>query len=116
MNDKKFGILIRNSPYQNIQVVEAMQLGVGLTIRDIQVYLFFLEEGLIALREESIDSEDEPPFIKHLKTLVELGQTLVAESESKTQSQNFYKALAPELWNRGHIFSFLTQCDGVVFV
>jgi sulfur relay (sulfurtransferase) DsrF/TusC family protein len=116
MSDKKFGILIRNSPYQNIKVVEAMRLGVGLTIRDIQVYLFFLEDGLIALREESIDSEDEPLFIKHLKTLVELGQTLVAESESKTKSENFYKALAPELWNRGNIFSFLTQCDGVVFV
>ncbi len=116
MSNKKLGIIIRNSPYDNLKVVEAMRLGVGLTLRDIQVYLFFLEDGLIALKEVSMDRDNEPVFVKHLKTLVELGQTLVAEHESIGANENLSKTLDPGLWKRDAIFMFLTQCDGAVVV
>ena len=45
MNGKRIGILIRNSPERDLKVVEAMRMGVGLTIRDIEIYLFFLGDG-----------------------------------------------------------------------
>lgn len=116
MSDKKFGILIRNSPYNNLRVVEAMRLGLGLTTRDIQVHLFFLEAGLIALKEAFSDQEDEPIFLKHLKMLAELEQTLVAEADSVAGDENSSKTLGIVQWKRSDVFMFLTQCDGVVFV
>ena len=93
-----------------------MRLGLGLTTRDIQVHLFFLEAGLIALKEAFRDREDEPIFIKHLKTLAELEQTLVVEADSVAVDERSIKSLGIVQWKRSEILTFLAQCDGMVFV
>ncbi len=116
MKGKKIGVVIRNSPDADLRAVEAMRMGVGLTLRDIEVYLFFLEDGLKALREKPVKRGDEPVYQKHLETLVELKQNLVVENESMEECECLCKTWNPMIWSRDAIFQFLTRCDGVVFV
>ena len=116
MNGKRIGVVIRNSPDVDLKVVEAMRMGVGLTLRDIEVYLFFLGDGLGALRERSANSTEQPVYLKHLETLVELGQNLVVENESMGAGERLCGTWDPMMWSRDAIFRFLTRCDGVIFV
>lgn len=116
MNNKKISVLIQKSPYQDLMAVEAMRMSVGFTLRDIEVYLFFLEDGLDALIEDSLERAEEAGFRRHLEMFIELGQTLVVEAESIEASGNLSMAFDPMIWNRDAIISFVTQSDGVVIV
>lgn len=116
MNNKKISVLIQKSPYQDLKAVEAMRMSVGLTLRDIEVYLFFLEDGLDALIEDYLERAEEEGFRKHLEMFIELGQTLVVETESIEASGNLSMAFDPMIWNRDTIISFVAQSDGVVIV
>lgn len=116
MNNKKISVLIQKSPYQDLKAVEAMRMSVGLTLRDIEVYLFFLEDGLDALIENYLERAEEEGFRKHLEMFIELGQTLVVETESIEASGNLAIAFDPMIWNRDTIISFVAQSDGVVIV
>jgi hypothetical protein len=116
MTNKKISVLIQKSPYQDLKAVEAMRMSVGLTLRNIEVYLFFLEDGLDALIEDSLERAEEAGFRKHLEVFIELGQTLVVETESIEASGNLSMAFDPMIWNRDAIISFVAQSDGVVIV
>ena len=117
MAEKKIGLIIRKSPYTSLEAVEAMRMGVGLTIRNIEVYVFLLEDGLKALEKIGAEKKSaEFIFKKHLETLNELGQTLVAESRPEKIDEEFYRKLNPDIWSRDRIFNFIARCDGVVVV
>ena len=117
MAEKKIGLIIRKSPYTSLEAVEAMRMGVGLTIRNIEVYVFLLEDGLKALGKNGSEKKsDEMMFKKHLETLNELGQTIVAEGRPEKIDEEFYRKLNPDIWSRDRIFNFITRCDGVVVV
>lgn len=116
MNNKKISVLIQKSPYHDLKAVEVMRMSVGLTLRDIEVYLFFLDAGLDALIEDSLERAEEAGFRKHLEMFIELGQTLVVETESIEASGNLPMAFDPMIWNRDAIISFVAQSDGVVIV
>ncbi len=49
MADKKIGLIIRKSPYTSLEAVEAMRMGVGLTMRTIEVYVLLLEGSVRAV-------------------------------------------------------------------
>ena len=116
MKNKKIAIIIRKSPFHDVRAAEAMRIGVGLTLRDIGVYVFFLEEGIEALIKGTEGLTEEPDFLKHLTTLVELKQTLVMGSESVDSIKDLHLIVKPETWEKASIFQFITHCSGVVSV
>ena len=91
-------------------------MGVGLTLRDIEVYVFFLEEGVEALIKRTEELTEEPDFLKHLTTLVELKQTLVMGSDSADPIKDLDLIVETETWKKESIFQFIAQCNGVVSV
>jgi sulfur relay (sulfurtransferase) DsrF/TusC family protein len=116
MNNKKISVLIRKSPYHEFKAIEAMRMSVGLTLRDIKVFLVFIEDGLDALLEDSLERAEDADIRKHLEMFIELGQTLVVERESMEASGNLSVTFDPVIWDRDAILLFPTQCDGVVIV
>ena len=91
-------------------------MGVGLTLRDIEVYVFFLEEGIEALIKETEKLAEEPDFLKHLTTLAELKQTLVVASEFSDRVKGQDPIVETETWEKESIFHFIARCSGVVSV
>ncbi len=116
MKNDNFVIVIRKSPYHDLRAEEALRLGLGLTLRDIEVNVVFLGEGVEAFHKVSPQSPVPAPFRKHLETLAEIGQTLIVERGSLEAAGNLFETPVPLMWEKEAVLRLIAECGGAVIV
>ncbi|MEE9611472.1 MAG: DsrE family protein [Desulfatiglandales bacterium] len=116
MTAKKVGVLIRRSPLREAEAAEALRMAVGLTLRDNDMYVFFVDEALETFSQR--DSHDIAPgdINRHIDTLIEFDQTIVMEKESMEDLGDFNPPDSLASWTRESIVRFLGECDFAIVV
>jgi hypothetical protein len=113
---KRIGVLVGESPIRSTRAKEAIRLSVGLTLRNPDVHLFLVGEGLDGLQGGGEEQGQGPEFRKHLDAYLDMGCHLVLEGGAAASQRGLPGDLGAETWSREEIYGFLTQCDEAVIV
>lgn len=111
---KKVVVVIRGSPLNSTKNGEALRMALGLTLKENQVSVFFLEEGVYTLLPISSQAVGFYDFRQFLDTLKELSVPLIAEKEAVEERSLTGLGAEFKLLPRQEIFNQLAQCWSVI--
>jgi len=91
-------------------------MALGLTLRDNDTFVFFVDESLETFYKRNSHEIDHADINRHIDTLIELDQTIVIEKESMARFYDFDHPDSFALWTRDSIIRFLAECDFAIVV
>lgn len=116
MAAKKVAILIKRSPGEQEVIKEALRMAVGLTLRDNEVNIFFINKGCKGGSKIFLEEIGAPDIKRHITTLFELGQTIAIEDETmECHSELDYQGQLIKL-KQEDILSYMTLCNVTIVV
>ena len=116
MSGKRVGVLIQHSPLIESKAVEALRMAVGLILRDNDVYVLLVGEALEVFSQKASRGAPKGDVHRHLDTLIEFGQQIVAEKESIEGTEGLILPGHLQIWTREGILHFLSECDATIVV
>lgn len=111
---KKVAVIIRGSPLNSTRNGEALRMALGLTLRENQVSVFFVEDGVYTLLPISSQAVGFWDFKQFLDSLKELSVPLIVEKEAAETRGLANLETGPQLLPRQEIFNQLAQCWSVI--
>ncbi len=91
-------------------------MALGMTLRDNNMYVFFVDQALEVFSRMNSEEIDTGAINRHIDTLIELDQTLVMEKESMENLGDFDHRDSFASWTRDSIIRFLGECDFAIVV
>lgn len=111
---KKATVIVRKSPFNTLRNSEALRMGVGLTLRDNEVMVVFIDDGVHLLRQTSPSLIGSPEVRKHIEAIHALGHKLIAERESLEERGIESVDNRVDIRPRAEIANILAQSDAII--
>ena len=116
MSAKRVGVLIRQHPLREPKAAEALRMAVGLTLRVPDVSVFFVGDAVRTFSNAVVCEWERSAIGRHLRALIELGQTIVFEKESLDDLDDFEQPIPVKCWPRARIARFLAEYEVTIVI
>jgi predicted peroxiredoxin len=116
MVQKRVAIIIKCPPNKKEIVKEGLRMAVGLTLRDNEINIFFINKGGKGAAKISLKELGDSDIKRHINTLIELGQTIAIEDETIESPCEFDYTGSFIKLKQEVIFSYMTLCNVTIVV